>query len=353
MCRLVIILFVFLVGFSPTYGLAQSGSINAGFVEGIWFAHDPVIAEKTTRMYVALRNNTDTDLSGVVRFSDNGNRIGSANVSALPGRIVEAWVDWEPGYGEHAVTATLTDVRIYEIGENPTSAEIESTLAERTLFVDYDTDGDGMLNASDLDDDNDTVSDELERERGTDPLTPNPIPKDTSEASGGDAEKKESVTTVTPVQTIVMPTITTERGLERYVDEGTIDTLLEGLTSKIVETKSSLDAYRSNRIDEIEPYFKGAPASSSPLTFTLGTSTSTGTPTLASITRTQAPDLEKSFVSTVVDAGQAIIGGIYSFILWILSRALTYPAVLELVFLLFLIYFIYRTARRFGRRRNY
>jgi hypothetical protein len=347
-----IILFIFLVGFCPSTGLAQSGTINAGFVEGIWFAHDPVVALTTTRIYVALRNNTDTDLSGVVRFSDNGKRIGSANVSALPGRIVEAWVDWEPSYGEHAVTATLTDVRVYEIGENPTSAEIESTLAERILFVDYDTDSDGLLNEGDLDDDNDTVSDELERERGTDPLTPNPIPKDATEA-GDTVENKAPTETVTPVKTIVMPTVTTEQGLERYLDEGTIDTLLGGLTSKIVETKGSLDAYRSDRVDQIEPYFKGDATSSPQITFVLGTSTGTGTPTLATITRTQAPDLEKSFVSTVVDAGKAILSGIYSFILWIFSRALSYPAVLELVFLLFLIYFIYRTARRFGRRRSY
>ncbi len=109
-----LLLISILIGFSPLF--AHGEELNAGFVQGIWYAHNPVIAEVPNRIYVAFRNSTEHDLTGTVRFADNGLRIGSTEISALPGRLVEAWIDWKPRHGDHKITATLSDVEIHAIG---------------------------------------------------------------------------------------------------------------------------------------------------------------------------------------------------------------------------------------------
>ncbi len=80
--------------FIPTAILAAE--FNAGFVQGLWYSDEHLIDDKTIRIYVALRNNTKHDLTGTVRFEDGTKRIGSTEIRALPGRLVEAWIDWLP-----------------------------------------------------------------------------------------------------------------------------------------------------------------------------------------------------------------------------------------------------------------
>jgi hypothetical protein len=336
MFRLVSLAILLLIASGTTPVGAEE--LNAGFVQGLWYAHDPVIAGEPTRIYVALRNNTDTDLTGTVRFTDNGSRIGVAYVSALPGRIVEAWVDWTPAYGEHTVAASLTNVQVHAIGESPETGEVANTLSETKIFVDYDTDKDGLLNEIDLDDDGDTVSDEAERERGTNPLKADPIP---TEKKDEETEKKETpkVTTITQTQTSDTP----RTGLEEYIPNGRMQTLVESVTETIAETKSSLDAYRSERKSELEEYF----STSSATTISSPDSTSG----VATITRSRV-DQDENFAEAVVRGGKALLSGLYSVVLTIISLLLAWPAILELALLLLIIYFIYRTARRFGRRRT-
>ncbi len=313
--------------------------LNAGFVEGLWYAHTPLIAGQPTRIYVALRNNSESDLTGTVKFTDNGSSIGTANVSALPGRIVEAWIDWTPGYGDHKVLATLTNVKVHEFGESPEVRAVTDTLAEDALFADYDTDGDGILNQEDTDDDNDSMSDSDEITEKRNPLKADPLPQTGTVSEKIKAEEDERKVT----STITTPSVnaSVSSGLETYLPEGRTQKLVEGITETISDTKVTLDSYRSKQKDELEPFF--TPASS--------TVSSDTTEDGATITRSTLPK-DEGFIESAIQGGKAIVGGMYRLLLTVVSKFLAHPAVLELILLLGFIYFIYRTARRIGRRRS-
>jgi len=320
--------------------------LNAGFVEGLWYSGEPVIAGEPTRIYVALRNNSDNDLTGTVRFSDNGTRIGTSYISALPGRLVEAWIDWKPSYGEHRISASLSDIRIHTLGENPESAAVGDTIAEDTIFVDYDTDKDGIGNETDTDDDGDGVSDADEKVKGTDPLKANVVEKKetteiTARANNDDEGSKEKSEPKKRTETTQQGS-----GLETYIPNGAARSIITTITEKIETTKSSLDDYRDTRADAIAEYFNDGNTGSS-----TSIQTTNDEDVLATITRTRSNDDGVGFFKAVTDGGKALIRGFYSLILWLASSALAYPAILELIFLLFIMYMIYRTARRFGRRR--
>ncbi len=344
--RLAILIGIFLVTFLPSS--LQAEELNAGFVQGLWYAPEPVIAGESTRIYVALRNNTEHDLTGTVRFNDNGTRIGISSVSALPGRLVEAWIDWTPSYGEHTITASLTDVRVQTIGETPTVAEVENTIAEDTIFADYDTDSDGLVNGTDTDDDNDTVSDSDETAKNTDPLkadpvqkTPDEITETITEKSDGSGSKSNESLQEADTQELQFQSV---KGLEQYVPNKKMHTVIESVTNTINDSKNDLDTYREKRTNLIEEYFSSTPGT------TTVVSEDSPTSTTATITRSQAKPKE-SFLESTTHAGRALASGIYTLVLFVASSALAHPAVLELILLLFIILFIYRTARRFGRRR--
>lgn len=345
--RLLLIALLFI--FFPVLSSLHAEEIHAGFVQGIWYSQPDVFAGDTIRIYVALRNNTDHDLTGTIRFTDNGTRIGNAYVTALPGRIVEGWVDWTPVYGEHAIAATLTDIRSHEIGATPEQVTVESPIEDTVLMVDYDTDSDNIGNATDTDDDGDGASDTSEAEAGTDPLVPNTTPQAVSVADDtpntgtvGDTEREtQSANGETPSS----PT-TGERGLERFVGEGTVDTFFTEVTTKIDETHDSLDTYRNARADTLGSYMSEGRER-------VEVSLSEPTSTLATITRTRIEKDESGFVSTVIRAGKAIMSGLYTLVLAVLSYALAHPLVIELLLLIGILYFVYRTARRFGRRPRY
>ncbi|MCF7815934.1 MAG: hypothetical protein K9M10_03115 [Candidatus Pacebacteria bacterium] len=146
--------------------------INAGFVQGIWYSSEPIFVGVPTRVYVAFRNNTQHDLTGTIRFTDNEKRIGSFEVSALSGRLVEAWIDWTPTFGEHSLAASLSEAELHILGEGVSPLDITDIAIEETVPVDYDSDKDGIGDQIDNDDDNDGVSDVDEKINGTDPLIP-------------------------------------------------------------------------------------------------------------------------------------------------------------------------------------
>lgn len=309
--------------------------INAGFVQGLWYSSESVFAGNPTRVYVALRNNTEHDLTGTVRFTDNGKRIGSAEISALSGRLVEAWVDWTPTEGEHALSATLTDAELHVIGEAPQPIDITSLSANDALRIDSDTDKDNIGDATDTDDDNDGVSDGDEKARGSNPLIANP------------KEKKKEITEKTVPETNISTTPETlasdgdEKGLEKYVDEGTADSLLTNVTEKVEQAKESLDAYREGRNTEL---YKNKNATTVTET-TLGTYTTN----TATITRSHI-ETKNTLLSSFISGVATLLQNIYTFVLWGTSRALSYPALIQFLLLVGILYMFYRTARRLGRR---
>lgn len=257
--RVLTLLLPLCIFLSLLFPFVSSAQINAGFVQGIWYSKDPFFADKEVRVYVALRNNADGDLTGKVQFLDNGELIRERSVSALEGDVVDTWTDWMPSYGEHKIEAILTDVVIDSDEEQ--QATVTVSLAEDVRFVDYDTDDDGVGNTEDADDDNDGVEDEVEIQNGTDPLVydePAEANKDTSSDQGneggsnddnggngsgsgggsdGNSDENESEDDKD----------NNKKGFESFLNDGVAKTALGGITSVSNTIKNTIDTLRANR----------------------------------------------------------------------------------------------------------
>lgn len=314
---------------SATPSLSYAEELNAGFVQGIWYSASTVYANTPTRIYVALRNNTPHDLTGTVRFTDNGNRIGSSPVSALSGRLVEAWVDWKPTFGEHRISATVSDAEIHIIGEGTRAIDIRGIAVEDTLTVDYDTDADGIGNAIDADDDNDGVSDTDEKSRGTNPLVANP--KVVSEIPPPTEKKSETI------QSPQTPETSPREGIEKYLDSGTADTLLGNVSEKVEGAKHTLDTYRESRNNELSAAQNTKEAEQE------------ANSENATITRSSI-ETKNNFLGSLVSGVAALLKNIWTFVLWSTSQGLSHPALIQVFLLLGILYIFYRLARRIGRR---
>lgn len=225
----------------PVTTLAEQ-EFNAGFVKGLWYSNEKVFAEKPVRMYVAIRNNTGSDLTGTVEFFDNDKKIDKKSVQALDGRIIESWADWTPSYGSHTILATLTRIELSSAGSSTKAIEVTSSLAEDIIFVDYDTDNDGIGNEEDTDDDGDGISDIQEEEDGTDPLVKEvPAAQEVEE----DDETTENTETEKPTKT--QSSDGSPSGLERYLTTSPAETALASVTNVINNAKTNLDSYRETR----------------------------------------------------------------------------------------------------------
>lgn len=331
--RNLVIGFLFSLLFFPS--LSHAEPVNIGFVQGLWYSEEPVFVGVPTRVYVAFRNNTPHDLTGTVRFTDNGVRIGSSYVNVLSGRIAEAWVDWTPTPGDHNIAVSLGDAELHVIGKNPEPVDIAGIVTEDAITVDRDTDGDKIGNLLDTDDDDDGVTDEDERARGTNPLVANPKPVTE------DAAEPEEVPE-TPKKVAVETPAEDAEGLEKYLPDGNGAAFVETVTEKVADTKKSLDAYREERNAEL---YKKEDAA--PLTQTLGTSTENAT-----ITRSQI-EPTRGIVESLLSGVSVLLKNVYTLVLWVFSGILAHPALVELVILIGILYLIYRTARRIGRRPNW
>lgn len=327
---------------------SHGAEFNAGLVQGLWYSDEPIFAGETVRIYVALRNNTEHDLTGVVRFTDNEHAIGSHDVSALPDRLVEAWVDWKPREGEHTLRATLTEVKLHPIGGGTETGEAASALALHTLYIDVDTDSDNIGNEDDPDDDNDTISDDEETENGTDPLV-------FTETVAEDEESMSQVTNITEDNAIssasdasvaVSSHEHSPSGLERYIDEGSVDTVLTSFTARVNSTKTSLDAYRESR---------SARNASAEVVLDTGDATSSfqtlkRPEDMATITRTKIEDSGGGLMASLIGSIQTVLSSIYTLVLFIFSKVLAHPAIVQLLLLLVILIAVYKLARKLGRR---
>lgn len=315
---------------------------NAGFVQGLWYSVEPVFEGVSTRIYVALRNNTGHDLTSTVRFTDNDTRIGTFEVRALEGRLVEAWVDWMPTYGEHTISAIVGNAELHIVGGSSAPIDITGTTVSDTLFVDYDTDGDGTGNTDDSDDDGDEVSDDDEIARGTNPLVPNPK----AEEKQTDIILHETSSTIRTHDT---PITTQRKGLEQFVSAHIPHSFLSTATEKIEQTKVSLDAYRAER--STPPMLPTQDVATSTKS-TESTQEASGNQDSTTITRTQL-NSNTHFLSSFVSGIASLLHSLWTGVLYGISVVLSYPAPLEALFLLLLLYVLYRVARRIGRRKRF
>ncbi|NQP66737.1 YSIRK-type signal peptide-containing protein [Streptococcus suis] len=122
-----------------------------------------------------------TPVNGV-SVDGNGNLVGTPKVD-----------DWGKDEEEREITVPVT-----------VTTDGESKVVNVPVTIQRDTDGDGMPDVTDTDDDNDGISDEVEKEKGTDPKVPNAgvtvTPKDVLEGQpvpdGTQVVKPESPKTV-------------------------------------------------------------------------------------------------------------------------------------------------------------
>lgn len=115
-----------------------------------------VLQGEVTRIYATVKNNSSNDLTGVVKFYDERQKIfigSDQTISVVAGRTDDVFVDWSsPEKGDHSIA-----VRIFpweEAGDNPANNKVTTT-----IFVDSDFDKDGKGDRQDPDDDNDGVLD--------------------------------------------------------------------------------------------------------------------------------------------------------------------------------------------------
>ena len=169
------ILIISLVLLSPFVVLAAIENIdNAGFVPGpIWFSKYPVFVDDEVRIYTALYNNSQYNISGELHFYNNVNLIGSTDFEMLAGSgAMDVWIDWVAEKGDIEIGVEIKNVSIMNSNEEAISdIDFKDTqIASSKIFVDFDNDKDGVGNIDDDDDDNDGVSDLEEIAEGTNPF---------------------------------------------------------------------------------------------------------------------------------------------------------------------------------------
>ncbi len=316
---------------------------NAGVVQGLWYSQETMFAKQTVRIYVAVRNNTGSDLTGTVEFFDNEKRIDKVSISALDGRIIERWADWTPSYGEHTITASLTKTQLHTAGGESKTVTVTATLAEDTFFVDYDTDGDGVGNAADIDDDGDGISDEAEEKNGTDPLVFNESTSEQADLQNTDDDSTElsdeNTNTGSP------------EGIEQYLTPSRADTLLGNITTLVANSKEKLDTYRQSRAVE-----NGTAEVASFEDITVNAdgfgeiSRSTFQKELNLETPKPAPQKPEGFLGDAFTFIGVILSGIYTGILATLSFILGYPILMQLSLLLGILFTLFKVAQKVARR---
>jgi len=121
-----------------------------------------VIERQVIRIYATVRNAGEVDLLGTVKFFVDGVQINvDQPVSVKQGSIPdEVFIVWTATAGRHTVQAQLFPY-------NREGDDSSNNIVEAQLFVDGDADRDGVGDLLDVDDDNDGLTDDEERELGT------------------------------------------------------------------------------------------------------------------------------------------------------------------------------------------
>ncbi len=119
-------------------------------------AQSSVMLNGTVRIYATVHNNANVDLSGIVKFYDESAQrfIGTDQpVSVVAGKTDDVFIDWKGDtLGAHTIAVRVA----------PWSEEEDDPANNKgsvTIYVDRDSDSDGVVDREDTDDDNDAVPD--------------------------------------------------------------------------------------------------------------------------------------------------------------------------------------------------
>lgn len=355
-------IFIFLIYIVLPIQITHAMEPNAGIVQGLWYGKEKIFANETVRMYVAIRNYTESDLTGTVEFFDGDKRIERRSVTALDGRIIESWADWTPSYGTHSLKATLSRIELSRVGSTTKEVTVTSSLAEDTIFVDYDTDSDNIGNEKDQDDDGDGISDVQEKKDGTNPLVKEigiETPNSTSDSSRGGTDENSSANTDDTSDNTDIRSSANNRssrgssnspqGLEQYLAPSPVETALGTVTNYITQTKTNLDTYRGQRAEKLT------------LENASSTKIEVNADGFGAITRTDEKDKNNASIEIPKIEGESffdklfsVIGSIatslYTFVLATLSLILAHPIFIQLGLLLLILFGLIKLASKFGRR---
>ncbi len=151
--------------------LAASGDL-AIYDSNVIFSNSYFLEGSSVRIWASISNNSDTDLLGSVRFTEGGNNIDADQpISALAGLTDDVFVDWTPSsYGYYEITVSV-------MPWDSSADDSSNNTVTKTVYVEQDTDHDGIANSQDEDLDGDgTLNDEDE------------FPSDSSESTDTDGD---------------------------------------------------------------------------------------------------------------------------------------------------------------------
>lgn len=173
---IVFLVFALFFAFFSTHAQVKTLK-NIGFIQNnIWYSKDLFFEGDKVRIYTMIFNGSSYDFRGSLEFFASGKSIGKSNFSLVNGAFQVLWTDWIAEGGNKKVYANIVESRISLPGgveevvvlENAKTGEVE-------IFVDKDTDKDGVGDKVDIDDDNDNILDAEETKKGTNPLVKNTI----------------------------------------------------------------------------------------------------------------------------------------------------------------------------------
>lgn len=146
--KTLIVGFIALLALSPTV-FAASGDLALQSSD-VTFSQSYYLEGSPIRIWASVHNNSSYDLLGSVRFSTQDGTIDSDQpISALSGSTDDVFVDWLPShYGYYSITVTVYPW-------DATNDDPNNNTVQRTIYVEMDTDHDGVANSQDDDWDND------------------------------------------------------------------------------------------------------------------------------------------------------------------------------------------------------
>ncbi len=132
----------------------------------ITFSQDNIIEGNSVKIYARVYNLGDTDVLGQVVFIDNGKELPSPQpVSLKPGTYDDVFINWKPFAGTYNIEAKIT-------GISPADEELSNNSVKKQVFIDLDTDKDGIGDKKDPDIDGDELLNDKEIAIGTNPTKP-------------------------------------------------------------------------------------------------------------------------------------------------------------------------------------
>lgn len=172
--KIKIFLLLLLIFFSNPASAAIENIENAGFVPGpIWFSKYPVFVDDEVKIFTALYNNSQYNISAELHFFNNEKQIGKTNIELPAGSgTQDVSIEWVAEKGDIEISAEIKNVSAVN-SQDEVVEQIDfsdTQVAKSKVFIDSDNDEDGIGNVDDDDDDNDGVSDLDEIAEGSDPF---------------------------------------------------------------------------------------------------------------------------------------------------------------------------------------